>query len=430
MTIREGVKFHDGTPMTAEDVGLSIMDTLKNPISQMQVYVSGVSGYEVVDDHTLLVNFDVPNPVFPVSLTNVVVMPEKMIEEMGRDKFMTNPIGTGPYKFVKWQTDDYLELTAWEGFWGDQPDFKHVRLQKIPNNSTRVASLISGESQVTEGIAPSDFERIRGDDSLKIEMDPGRRIMYLGLDYHDGVSPGTNVKDKNPFMDPNVRKAISLGIDRELIASKLFDGAVAVSAQFLPPSSAAFNKDVAPIPYDPKQSKELLEKAGYKDGLTVRFDSPNDRYMYDSLVAQAIGGFLKKADVKVDVEAVPMTVYLSSVLRKFNSSMYLLGWGNTASLSTWKSVFHCPDASKGLGVMNFIRYCNPKADAIINEASNTFDSDKRNDLIRQAYAIAIEEDYAYLPLYFQSEVGAMNKHIVWKPRPDGIVLSWEMESKY
>ena len=429
LTIRQGVKFHDGSDMTAEDVGLSIMDTKTNTRSQMQTYVSLVKDFEVVDAQTLLVNFNSPNPVFPVHLTNVVVMPERLIAEKGRDEFARHPIGTGPYKFVNWQTDDYLTLEAWDGFWGDKPEFKHVKYQKIPNNSTRIATLISGESQVVEGVAPSDFERIKEDKTLKIVSDPGRRIMYLGLDGHtaEGLA-SINKGGKNPFADVRVREAMSLGIDRKLIADKLFSGAVTPAGQFLPMSSQAFDKDL-PVPaVDTKKAKQLLADAGYEDGFDLNLDTPNDRYMYDSLVAQGIAGLLKKAGVNTTVEAAPMTVHISGKLQKGTSAMYILGWGNSNSLSTWRSVFHCVDPQKGTGSSNYIKYCNPEADALIEKAYATFDDDERNALIRKAYNIAINQDYAYIPMYYQSEVGALKESIEWTPRPDGIVLAWEMHT--
>src|SRR5690606_34035614 len=111
-----------------------------------------------------------------------------------------------------------------------------------------------------------------------------------------------------------------------------------------------------------KQAKQLLADAGYKDGFEVRFDASNDRYLYDSLVAQGIAGLLKKAGIKTSVDAVPMTVLLSGKLQKGESSMYMLGWGNSNSMSTWRSVFHCVDKDKGMGSTNYIKYCNPEAD--------------------------------------------------------------------
>lgn len=430
LKIRQGVKFHDGSPLTAKDVGESIMDTRNNPKSQMQVYVSSVKDYEVVDDETLLINFSAPDPVFPVHLTNVVAMPEKLIEEKGRDAFAQAPIGTGPYKLVEWQTDDYLVLEAWDGFWGDAPDFKHVRYQKIPNNSTRVSSLITGDSHVAENIAPSDFDRIEKENGLKITTNPGRRIMFLGLDYHNEEnSPGIDGGGKNPFMDKRVREAVSLSIDRGLLANKIFNDAVTEAAQFLPPSSLAFNDELPAIEPNLDKAKALLAEAGYEDGFKVRFDASNDRYLYDSLVAQGIAGFLKKADLSVSVDAVPMTIFLSQRLRKGESSMYMLGWGNSNSLSTWRSVFHCKNPEEGVGDTNFIEYCNPDADALIDQAMETFDDDERNKLILEAYDIAINQDFAYIPLYYQSEIAGLKTDIEWTPRQDGIILPWEFTVK-
>lgn len=431
LTIREGVKFHDGSDMTPEDVGYSIMDFKDNPKSRMNVYVSGVKDFEVKDDKTLIVNFNEPDPVFPVHLTMINVLPSKLIEEQGREAFVKHPIGTGPYEFVSWQSDDHLILKAFDDFWGEQPDFKHVKLQKIPNDSTRVASLLSGEVQLAQNVSPSDMARVEKDGDHYIATNPGARVMFLGLDYaHENDSPGVSGVKENPFMNPDVRKAVSLSIDRELIADKLFDGAVATTNQFLPPKSFAYDENDEVPARDVEEAKKLLAQAGLEKGFGLRLDTPNDRYLHDTLVTQAIGGFLQEAGIDATVDASPMVVYLSSKLYKDDSSAFLLGWGNSNSLSTWKAVFHCVDKDKGMGGVNYAGYCNPEADALIDKAMETFDDDERNELIRQAYDTAIHKDFAYIPMYYQSIIAGLDKNIEWEPDPDDIILAWRMKSNY
>src|SRR5271170_2137787 len=160
LTLRQGVKFQDGTAMTPDDVGESILDTGQNPKSQFREDANDVTGYEVVSPDTVDVTFSRPDPQFPLHLEAIPVMPEALIKKEGRQAFANHPIGTGPYKFVSWLADDHLDLAAWDGFWGPKPAFTYVHLESIPDGETRVASLLSGQIQVAEKIDPADLQRV------------------------------------------------------------------------------------------------------------------------------------------------------------------------------------------------------------------------------------------------------------------------------
>lgn len=429
LTLRQGVKFHDGSAMTADDVGKSIMDAATNPKSQMRAYVGDVKGYKVVDDHTIDVAFKTPDPFFPTHLSNVPVMPESLIAKEGRPAFAEHPIGTGPYKFVSWLADDHLTLQAWKGFWGKQPAFQYVRLEGIPNNATRVAALLSGQAQVVEKVLPSDFARVKRSGKADIASAPGERTMYLAMDYHNKEnSPGMPAGGKNPFMQPSVRRAVSLAINRKLINQKIFADQMTVADQFLPASMEGYNAEAKKIPFSPSEAKKLLAKAGFAKGFKVRLDGPNDRYLYDSLVAQALAGVLGDIGLTVDVHAVPKAVFFPQ-MNKGNFTMYLAGWGSTDPVSTWDAMFHCRDAAHGFGHVNREHYCNEKADKLMAEASRTFDEKSRQKLIWQAYGLARDSDYAYLPLYYQNVIAGVAKGVGWKSRPDELILAWQMTRK-
>ncbi len=429
LTLRKGVKFQDGTPMTAKDVGQSIVDAATNPKSQVRAYVPGVKGFKVVDPHTLVVTFSKPDPLFPTHLATVPVMPEKEIRKEGRTAFEKHPIGTGPYKFVNWRSDDHLVLSAWKGFWGQQPAFKHVKLVAIPNSATRIASLLSGQVQVVEKITPSNFARVKGSGKAYITVAPGNRTMYLAMDYHNKKnSPGMPDGGKNPFMQPAVRKAVDMAVNRKLINKKIFGGQMTVAHQFLPKSNEGYNPNAKVIPYAPDKAKKLLAKAGYGSGFKLRLDGPNDRYLYDSLVAQALGGLLGKIGLTVKVNAVPKTVFFPQMF-KGNSTMYFQGWGSTDPISTWNMEFHCPNKAKGYGSANHEHYCNKKADALMAKAAKTFDRKKRVALEQKVYGIAIKKDFAYLPLYYQNVIAGVANKVGWKSRPDEMILAWQMTRK-
>ncbi len=343
LTLREGVKFQDGTPMTADDVGQSILDTGQNPKSQFRETVNGVTGYKVVSPNVIDVSFNRPDPTFPVHLQAVPVMPEALIKKEGRQAFADHPIGTGPYKFVSWLADDHLDIAAWDGFWGTQPEFKYVHLESIPNGATRLASLLSGQIQVAEKVDPSDFQRVKDSGKAYITMTPGQRTMYLSMDYwRETGSPGMPSGQKNPFMDPRVREAVLMAINVGAIRNKIFNGAAEIATQFTPHGVEGFDSSLKPIPYDVAGAKKLLAEAGYPNGFEVRLDGPNDRYLQDSLVEQAIGGLLGQAGIKVKVNSVPKAVFFPA-MDKGDFTMYFAGWGSNSAVTTWGAVYHCKD---------------------------------------------------------------------------------------
>lgn len=429
LTLRKDVKFHDGSAMTAEDVGKSILDARQNPRSQVRPYVASVEDFKVTGENTIVVSFSKPDPVFPIHLAMVPVMPERQIAEEGRTAFTKKPIGTGPYKFVSWNADNRLILEAWDGFWGDEPAFKHVKLLAIPNSATRIASLLSGQVQVVEKIEPANFSRVENSGNAYITIAPGQRTMYLAMDYTNKQdSPGMPNGGRNPFMQPEARKAIDLAINRELINQKIFGGQMTIAKQFLPASIEGHDPDAKALPHAPDEAKKLLAEASDGDGFEIRLDAPNDRYLYDSLVAQALGGVLGEVGVTVNVNAVPKTVFFPS-LDNGKFTMYFAGWGSIDAISTWNAMFHCPNKEQGFGSVNREGYCNKQADEIMATAAQTFDTEKRVALEQKAYGIALNQDYAYLPLYFQNVIAGVSSKVGWESRPDEMIFAWQMTRK-
>ena len=429
LTIRSGVKFQDGTPMTADDVGLSIMDAKNNPKSQVRNFVSDVSGYKVVDPTTLDVSFSAPDPIFPLHLASIPVMPEKLIQKEGREAFDKHPIGTGPYTFQSWLTEDHLDLKAWEGFWGKQPDFKYVRLESIPNDATRLAALLSGQVQVAEKVAPEDFDRVKNSGHTYLTMVPGFRTIYLAMDsWRETGSPGVPAGQKNPFMDARVRKAVYQAINVDLIAKKIFNGAITPATQFIPPNVEGHDNSQSRFPYDLAAAKKLLAEAGYPKGFTVRLDATNDRYFQDSLVAQALGGVLQAIGLKVQVNAIPKAVFFPQV-DKGSFTMYMAGWGSIDGISTYDAMFHCRDKEHGFGHVNREHFCDASADQEMEKAATTFDDAQRVKIEQDVYAKVDREKIAYVPLYYENVIAGLSNTVQYEARPDELILAWEMTRK-
>lgn len=429
LTLRSDVKFQDGTAMTADDVGKSIMDAKENPKSQIKQFVSGVSGYKVVDPQTIDVTFASPDPIFPQHLSSVPVMPEALIAKQGREDFLKHPVGTGPYQFESWLTEDHLDVKAWDGFWGDKPEFKFVRLESIPNDATRLAALLSGQIQVAEKIGPQDFERVKNSGQTHLVMVPGFRSIYLAMDaWRETGSPGMPAGQKNPFLDPRVRKAVYLAINVDLIRKKIFNGAVTPATQFIPPNIEGHDDSLKRFDYDVDAAKKLLADAGYPDGFTVRLDATNDRYFEDALVAQALGGVLKQIGITVQVNAIPKAVFFPNV-DKGDFTMYMAGWASIDGISTYAAMFHCRDKDKGYGVVNREHFCDKDTDQMMEKAAVTFDDEARVKIEHEAYAKADREKIAYIPLYYENVIAGLSNSVEYDPRPDEFIYAWQMHRK-
>ncbi|WP_457629912.1 ABC transporter substrate-binding protein [Oceanithermus sp.] len=446
LKIRKGVKFHDGTPMTAEDVAFSITRAATHPKSQMKGYVGKVESATALDEYTVEIKTKVPDPLLPAHLDHAAVIPKAYFEKVGEEGFAKHPIGTGPYKFVEWLNADHLTLTRFEDYWGSKPDFKDVVLKNIPQGATRVAGLLSGEIDIAEKVLPQDFARVERSGRATVEQTPGIRVIYVAMDYwREYGSEGLPAGAKNPFLDPAARKAIYMAINEEAIVKKIMGGAATVAPQFLTKIHEGYSPNIQRFPYDPKAARKMLEDLGYgdkdgdgwlelptKDGkrvpFSLRIDSPNDRYLNDAQIAQAIASMLRDIGIKAEVNAVPKKVFFPN-MTKGHFTLYMAGWGSMDSINTMLSMFHSKDESGLYGRFNREHYHNPKVDALIEQAAQTFDPGQRNDLLVQAMDIAMPVDVAYIPLHYENVIAGVAKGLEFTPRPDEYLHAYEVKKK-
>ena len=440
--LKKGIKFHDGSEMTAEDVAFSILRAATHKKSQMKGYVGKVKDAQALDRYTVLIKTKVPDPLLPAHLDHAAVIPKAYLEKVGEEGFGKHPIGTGPYKFVSWLNTDHLNLEAFEDYWGEKPDFKKVKLVNIPNGATRVAALLSGEVDIAEKVLPQDFPRVERSGVASVKQTPGVRVIYIALDYwREYGSEGLPQGAKNPFLDPNARKAIYMAIDADTIVQKIMGGAATVAPQFLAPIHEGYNPKIQRFPYDPKAARGLLEDLGYgdtdgdgwlelptKDGgrvpFKLRIDAPNDRYLNDAQIAQALANMLRKIGIQAEVNAVPKKVFFPN-MTKGHFTMYMAGWGSMDSINTMLSMFHSKDEEGLYGRFNREHYKNPEVDRLIEEAAKTFDKAKREELLQQAMYIAMVEDVAYIPLHYENVIAGVRKGVRFTPRPDEYLHAFE-----
>lgn len=423
--LRKGVKFHDGSDFTAEDVVFSLERPLgiKGSPGGFAAYVRAVVGKEIIDAHTLRLKTAAPYGALPEDINSILIVSKKAAGAASTGDFDAGRamIGTGPYKFVRFARGDRVELVRHDAYWGARQPWDKVTLRILPSDPVRTAALLSGELDAIEHVPTADIAKLRKNPALRLAQTVSWRTLFLHLDQYRRQPPTLTAKsgaplDKNPFMDLRVRRAISKAINRQAIAERVMEGLALPAGNIVPPGVFGHNAELKPETYDPDGAKKLLAEAGYPQGFAVTLSGPNNRYINDEQVLQACAQMLARIGIAVRVEAAPLSVFLGRV-RNQEASFALIGWGSFAADLALRSLLASPNPEKGHGVWNWARYANPGLDRLIEQALGSVDIKKREALAREASAVAIN-DVALVPLHHQVVSWAMNKNVAYIPRID------------
>ena len=430
--LREGVKFHDGSPLTAEDVVYSLerAPNVPNSPASFGGSVADIESMEIIDDHTIRFTSKTPSPLFVQNIGTVYIVSKAATEGKSNEDFNSGAaaIGTGPYKFVSWEPGDKLVLERNDDYWGDKPAYEKVTMRFLSNDAARVAALLSGAVDLIDLVPPADLPSLRANSDITVYDTPTVRLIYLALNQQDDAPYITDLDGKplaeNPFKDARVRKAVSLMIDRQAIIDRLLYGAGEAASQIVPEGVFGFNPDIAVPQVDIDQAKALLAEAGYPDGFGITIHSSNDRFSQDAELAQVLGQFLARGGLKVNgVETLPYSVY-SKDAGKNAYGAFVFSYGNSTGESSrgLLSALHTYDKEANLGTLNRFRYSNPAFDKAVEDAAQIFNDDEREAALQKAAAIAAE-DTAVVPLYFQALSWASKNGIEFEPRRDERTLA-------
>ena len=317
--LRRGVKFHDGSEFTAADVVASIerVPTVPNSPSPFTAYTKQIKEMTVVDPYTIRFKTAAPYPLMPSDMTQVAII-SKSAAKASTDDFNSgkSAIGTGPYKLVRYAKSDRIELARNDAYWGGKTPWDKVTLRLLPQDAARVAALLSGDVQVIENVPTSDVAQLRKDKRLAVYRTVADRLIYLHMDSDRDVSPFVTDKAgkplaKNPLKDPRVRKAISKAINRPAIVEKVMEGEAIPAGQLVPDFLFGATKNLKVEPFDPAGAKKLLAEAGYPDGFGLTIHAPNNRYVNDAKVAQAVAQMLARVGIDTKVVAMPSATYFT-----------------------------------------------------------------------------------------------------------------------
>jgi peptide/nickel transport system substrate-binding protein len=436
--LRKGVRFHDGSIFTAADVVFSIdrVPNVPNSPSPFTTYTKQVTEKIVVDPWTLRLKSAAPYPQMPIDISTVLIVSAKAAANATTDDFNTGKaaVGTGPFKFVRWQKGDRIELARNDAYWGPKAPWDKVTFRIITSDPTRVASLLAGEVRAIENVPTTDLAKLSRNKDLAVYRTVSVRLMYLHLDTARDKTPFVTDKagkplDRNPLKDLRVRRAMSKAINRPALVERVMEGAAVATGQLMPQGFFGYTPALKPEAYDPEGARKLLAEAGYPDGFGLTLHAPNNRYVNDEQIAQTIAQLLARVGIQTRVDAMPASVYFSRG-SKLEFSFMLVGWGadTMEASSPLKALLATFNKDKGMGAANRGRYSNPKLDTLLDQALATVDDPKREKLLQQATEIGVG-NLGIIPLYHQHNLWAARRGIVYEARADERTLAHEFKPR-
>lgn len=431
--LRRGVKFHDGSDFTAADVLYTFQraPNVPNSPSSFGIYTKQIKSATAPDPYTLIIKTAKPYPLMPNDLSQINIMSRnskgKTTTQLNKGDGLN---GTGPFKFVEWVREDRVVLERNENYWGEKPAWKRVIFKPITNHPARVAALLAGDVDMIDQVPTADIERLKKDKKLVLSQGVSSRVIYLHLDHDRDDSPMvTGTGGKNPLRDRRVRLAISKAINRPAIVSKVMEGVAIAAGQLLPKGFFGWNPKLKPEKFDPEGAKRLLREAGYPNGFGLTIHGPNNRYINDAKICQAIAQMLTRVGIKTKVVTMPKSVFFSNATKRLYSFI-LVGWGSGTgeSSSPLRALLATHNRATGMGLTNRGRFSNAEMDRLLSEALSTVNDAKREKLLQDATAIAMRE-LGIIPLHYQVNTWAVRKGLWYEPRADEATLVMSLKKR-
>jgi len=432
--LRKGVRFHDGSELTAEDVAFSIdrVAQIPNSPGPFVAYTKAIVGKEIVDPYTIRFKTAFPHPLMPNDLSTIYIVSKKVATGASTEDFNTGKaaIGSGRFKYVRYVSGDRVELARNDAYWGEKPQWEKVTFKIIKNEPARVAALLSGDVDAIEQPPTADILRIKGDPKFTVTSKISHRVIYFNFDHLDRASPFITDKAgkplaKNPLLDVRVRRAISKAINRQAIADRVMEGQAVPSGQLVSEKLFGNVPGLKAEVYDVEGAKKLLTEAGYPDGFNITIHGPSGRYVNDEKIVQAVAQMLSRIGITAKVETAPMGPY-SARASKQEFSFHMVGWGASTgeASSPLRSLLATYNRDKGLGAVNWGRYSNVKVDYLIEQALQQVDDENRRVMLQNATKLAME-DLGIMPIHFQFTLWATKKNVAYTPRTDEYTLAFQ-----
>ncbi|WOI56859.1 ABC transporter substrate-binding protein [Palleronia sp. LCG004] len=412
-TLRDGVTFHGGQEFDAEDVIFSI-ERAQSPNSGMKELLGSIVEVRAGEGNTVEFVTDGPNPILPANLTNLFIMDQGWAEEndatevqdyaAGEQTYAAaNTNGTGPFQLSSREADVRTVLEVFPDYWG-MDEFpmaiERVEFTPIQNAATRVAALLSGEVDFVQDVPVQDLERVQGSDGLEVITAPQNRTIFFGMNVGADDIENDDVDGENPFSKVEVRQAMNMALNRDAIQRVVMRGQSDPTGIIIPPFVQGWTEELnAPPEGDMDAARQLLEEGGYPDGFSVQLDCPNDRYINDEAICQAVVGMMSQIGINVNLNAMPKAQFFP-LIENGTTDFYLLGWGVPTFDSEYVFNFLVHTKDDSIGTWNATGYSNPELDSQIESLSSMTDLDARDQEIADIWA-TVQEETIYLPLHNQ-----------------------------
>ena len=410
--LRQGVKFHNGAPLTSKDVAFSIEKMRDEKGGSLQApNFKDVTEVQTPDDQTVVFVTKQPLAIFLDRLENRFILSKVAGDKFG-DQLYQNPIGTGPYKFVSYQRGGNMVFTRNDDYWGGKAAIKEVVFRKVTEEAARLAALESGQADFINNVPVHEVARFQKHPRVRIDRLEGLRMFLLAM----------NVAHK-PFDSKLVRQAVNYSVDAPAIVKNIFDGIGYPLNGPVGSNVIGADPKHKRYPYDPKKARELLAQAGYKDGCDVQLYYSPGRYPKDREVCQVVAAQMVKGGFRVELISQEWALFWDKTgVNGGRLPFYYIGRGSLTDADTLYDQYFRTGTTKRTN------YSNPELDKVIIEQQKTADPKKRVALLQQAGTIIMEEA-PMVPLYNLADIYGSARNLIWKKRPDEKVLAWDMTIK-
>ncbi len=430
--LRKGVKWHDGTEFTAEDVAFSVgrAPNVPNSPGGYGTFLNQIASTRVVDRYTIRFKTKSVFPLQPEFMSKLFIVQKKAAQGATTPDYNSGKamVGTGPYKLVEYVRGDHVTYARNDDYWGPKEPWDKVTIIPITSGPSRVAALLAGDVDMIDFVPPTDVASLKRNKKVNVYQTPTLQFILLNLAQKQDVWPFITAHDgsalkENPLAKFDVRKAISLAVNRQAIVDRVMEGNATPVGQMVPSSFSGYSPKLRVDSYDPEQAKALLKKAGYPNGFRITLHGPNDRYINDDKVLLAVAQMLTRIGIRSKVEVMPKSVFFSRA-NKREFSLFLTGNGGTTgeASSVLRVLLHSYDKDGGYGLMNRGRYSNREMDLALEEALRTVDSERRKGLLEKAMEISIRE-LGVIPLHAEVYTWATRKGLSYLARFDTKTLA-------
>jgi len=409
-TLRTNAKFHDGSPVTVDDVIWTYQTILSNDKSSVKPYLSKIKDMERVSDSELKITLSEPFAPFDRQVSLVSIAPKAAYERLGPAQFNQKPIGSGPYKLVRWIKDDRIEMDAFDEYWAGAPAVKKVLFRPIPADASRASALVSGEVDLVPLLPPQIAEGLAGRNGINIVQVPSHKVVYIGFDVRNGI-----------FGNADFRRAVDTAIDRKAITTQLLRGLGEPSGQIVAPVTFGYDPSIKATTYDPEAAKKALASSGYnKEPVIIQY--PNNNVASNDAVAQAIAGYLQAVGINAQLQGMEYTAFFPLWVGRKLNQMHVFSYGPT-NLDADLPLTSLYETGRTRGYWE-----NAETDKLVRAQRAAADPEKRKELIGQIWK-QTKDEVIYSLLYNETHVWGVGPRITITPRADGLVRLSELKLK-